>query len=92
MRLEYLGDFLERFLNMFRSMRGHKAEADESILRSHSGRNHRINEYTLFEKIARNGKCLEIVADIEGYNRSRSVADLETALTESIESHIGKLP
>ena len=67
---ENLGDLLKGFLNLGGSVCGHKAEADEGILRCYSRRYNGVDEDSFFEQLAGDCECLEVVADIEGDDRS----------------------
>ena len=92
MSAEYLLNLFERRGNLFLGVGGHKAESDKSVVRCYCRRNDRIDEYTLFEEIARDSERLEVVADKERYDRRRRIADLTAHIPESIESIIGEFP
>ena len=77
--LEYTGDSLKRTIDLFHRVCGHEREADESIGGCNGRRNHRIHEDAFFEKVARDGKCLEVVTDEERDDGGRGVTDLKSA-------------
>ena len=49
---------------------GHQREADKGVLGRYCRRYHRVDEDTLFKKVAGDGESLEVVADKERYDRS----------------------
>ena len=92
MVLEYLGNLVEGILHLLGRVRGHERETDERVLGCYGRRHHGVDKDTLVEKVARDGKGLEVIADKERDNRGRSIADFETTAAEAFEGDIGELP
>ena len=89
----------EHFLNLLKSsgdllfgVCSHKAETDESVVRCNSRRNNRIDEDAFFAQIVSDLERLVVVADIEGDNRSGSIADFASHVAESFECITGHFP
>ena len=91
--------FFEYFLNAFKSsvdlfdcVCRHKAETNQSVLRRNGRRHNRVYKYAIFKKVASYCKCLVVVADEERNDRSRSVTNLTTDVSESIQCIVCNLP
>ncbi len=61
-------------------------------MRGYGGRHDRVYEYTFFEQVACNCKCLEVVADEQGDNRCGCRTYLASHIAKSVESVVCNLP
>ena len=73
-------------------MSSHEGEPDKSILRGACRRNHRVDEYTVLERLCCNDEGLLKIPYVQRDNRTFSVSDLEAGLTETCEGVIGNFP
>lgn len=89
---EYLLNLLESGSHLLHCVCGHQREADESVVGSHGGRNHRVYKDALFKKVAGDCECLIVVAYEQRDNRSRSITNLNAHIAETVESIVGKFP
>ena len=86
---EYLLNLLESGSHLLHCVCGHQREADESVVGSHGGRNHRVYKDALFKKVAGDCECLIVVAYEQRDNRVEVLPISMPILRETVEKHSG---
>ena len=62
---EYFLNFVEGLLHLFACVGCHEAEADQGVMRCYGWCHNWVDKDAFLEKVAGDGKCLEVVADEE---------------------------
>ena len=88
-------DFLQSLhaaLDLFLCMGSHKCETHEGILRSACWRYYRIDEYSgIVSEFCYEERLID-VTNVEWYDRTFCLANLETFFAEAAQSILGNLP
>ena len=89
---EDFADFLKGFSDLLAGVSGHEAETDEGVLRRNGGRDDGVDKDAFFEEFTGDLECQHVVADVEGNDGRRCVADLKSELLEAVEGIVGEFP
>ena len=90
--LETFNQLLNSKVNLLFRVSCHQSKTNQSVLRSTSGRNYRIDEYAFIKSQFSNFEGLVCIAHVKRNNRTFCFTDFESGITESLQRIVCNCP